>query len=179
MTILNIIYAPNPIFYNKAKKVDEVNDHVRQVANDMVDTMYFEGAVGLGANMVGVDLAIIVLDLREQEEHKPIIMINPEIIDSSDEIVEFEEASLSFPGISAFINRPNSVKVKYLDMEDKEQIMDAEGFLARVIQHEIDYLHGKTFLDYLSKLKKDMLIKKMQKFVKHHPPHVHGEHCNH
>ena len=179
MGILNIIYAPSSVFKRKARRVEEVNDHVRKIANDMLDTMYFEGAVGLGANMVGVELAIIVLYLREQNVSSPIVMVNPEIIDSSAEVSEFEEASISFPGISAKIKRPSKVKVKYLDIEDKEQKIEADGFLARVIQHEIDYLHGKTFLDYLSKLKQDMLIKKMLKFIKYNQPHVHGEHCNH
>jgi peptide deformylase len=106
-------------------------------------------------------------------------MINPEIIDASNDKVEYEEASLSFPGISAKVVRPSKIKVKYLDMEDKEQILDADGFLARVIMHEVDYLQGIVFLDHLSKLKKDMLTTKMLKHIKNHPPHVHGAHCNH
>lgn len=179
MTILNIVYAPSPIFKNKAKEVKQVDDHIKKIAHDMVDTMYFEGAVGLGANMVGVEYSIIVIDLRENDQHNPYIMINPEIIDISTEVVEFEEASLSFPGISAVIKRPKKVKVKYLDIDDNEKTLEADGFLARVILHEIDYLHGKTFLDYLSKLKHDMLVKKMLKFIKHNPPHVHGAHCQH
>jgi len=179
MSILNIIRAPNPIFKQKAKPVKQVSDHVRKIANDMLETMYFERAVGLGANMVGVDLQIIVLDLRENKIEKPYIMINPEIIDASKEVSEYEEASLSFPGISAMVERPSKIKVKYLNLEDKEQVLEADGFLARVILHEIDYLHGVVFLDYLSKLKRDMLMKKMLKYIKNHPPHVHGEHCNH
>lgn len=179
MTILNIIRAPNPIFKQKAKLVVKVNDKIRQLADDMLETMYFEGAVGLGGNMVGIEQQIIVLDLRENNVEKPYIMINPEIIDFSTETSKFEEASLSFPGISAQIERPSKIKVKYLDMDDAEQLLEADGFLARVIMHEMDYLHGKVFLDYLSKLKQDMLIKKMLKHIKHHPPHVHGAHCNH
>ena len=179
MTVLNIVYAPNPIFRNKAKEVTQVYDHVKKIANDMLDTMYFEGAVGLGANMVGVDLAIIVLDLRENGKSNPYIMINPEIIDASVELVDLEESSISFPGISAIVPRPREIKVKYLDIENNEKILEANAFLARVILHEIDYLHGKVFLDYLSKLKQDMLIKKMIKFKKNYTPHVHGEHCHH
>lgn len=179
MAILNIITAPHPIFKQKAKLVDSVTDQVKTVANNMLETMYFEGAVGLGANMVGIDLSIIVLDLRTNGEQKPYIMINPSIIDRSSDFSEYEEASLSFPGISANIKRPKKIKVKYLDLNDSEQILEADDFLARVILHEVDYLHGIVFLDYLSKMKRDLLLKKMQKFIKNHPPHVHGAHCNH
>jgi peptide deformylase len=179
MTILDVIKAPNPIFKQKAQPVASVNDEIRSIANDMLETMYYEGAVGLGANMVGVKEQIIVLDLREDGKENPYVMINPEIIDASNDKVEYEEASLSFPGISAKVVRPSKIKVKYLDMEDKEQILDADGFLARVIMHEVDYLQGIVFLDHLSKLKKDMLTTKMLKHIKNHPPHVHGAHCNH
>jgi peptide deformylase len=179
MTILNIIKAPSLVFKKKSKPVNKVDDEVRKIANDMLETMYFEGAVGLGSNMVNVEVPIIVLDLRENDVENPYIMINPEIIDYSTDKVSFEEASLSFPGISAVIERPSSIKVKYLDLEDSEQILQADGFLARVILHEMDYLHGRVFLDYLSKLKQEMLIKKMLKHIKNHPPHVHGAHCNH
>ena len=157
MTVLNIIQAPNPIFKQKAKPVSKVDDKIRVIANDMLETMYFERAVGLGSNMVGVNLQIIVLDLRENNIEKPYIMINPEIIDFSVEKSEYEEASLSFPGISAKLERPKKIKVKYLDMDDSEQVLEADDFLARVILHELDYLHGVVFLDHLSKLKQEML----------------------
>ncbi len=128
--------------------------------------------------MVGIDQQIIVLDLRVDGKENPYIMINPEIIEASSDKNEHEEASLSFPGISAKIMRPNKIKVKYLDMEDSEQILEADGFLARVIMHEADYLQGVVFLDHLSKLKRDMLVTKMLKYIKNHPPHIHGAHCN-
>lgn len=179
MTILDIIIAPNPIFKKKASPVISINDEIKAIANDMLETMYFERAVGLGANMVGVEHQIIVLDLRENDIEKPYIMINPEIIDYSLDKNKHEEASLSFPGISAVIERPSKIKVQYLDMDEKLQLLEAEGFLARVIMHELDYLHGIVFLDYLSKLKRDMLLKKMEKYIKNHPPHVHGAHCSH
>lgn len=144
----------------------------------MLDTMYFEGAVGLGANMVGIKTRIVVIDLRS-EDSRPYVMINPKITYFSKEKADFEEASISFPGISAVISRPEKIKVSYQDIEGIYCDIDADGFLARVIQHEVDYLDGKVFLDYLSKLKQDMLIKKMQKYIKNHPPHVHGAHCHH
>ncbi len=178
MAILPIIHAPHPIFKQKMKHVGVVNDLVQELAQDMLDTMYAEGAIGLGANMVGIDQRIIVLDLRD-EGSKPYVMINPEIVQKSAEISEFEEASVSFPGISAVIKRPNKIKVKYLDINGEMQTLEAEGFLARVILHEADYLDGVVYLDYLSKMKKDMLMDKMTKFIKHNPPHVHGPHCKH
>lgn len=178
MSVLSIVYAPNPVFKQKAKTIDKVDDSIRQLAEDMLDTMHFENAVGLGANMLGIDRRIIVVNIK-QENSKSYVMINPEILETSNEFSEHEEASLSFPGISAIIKRPNKIKVKYLDLDNKEQILEAEDFLARVILHENDYLNGITFLDYLSKMKRDMLTKKMIKHIKNHPPHIHGKHCNH
>jgi len=179
MTLLNIIIAPNPIFKQKAKVVENFNEEIKHIISDMLETMYHEHAVGLGANMVGIPWQIAVLDLKENNINKPYVMVNPEILEYSKDLDEYEEASLSFPGISSKIIRPKKIKAKYLDENGQEQILEADGFLSRVIQHEVDYLKGTVFLDYLSKLKRDMLLKKMTKFLKHYTPHVHGEHCNH
>ncbi|MGB4191110.1 MAG: peptide deformylase [Rickettsiales bacterium] len=179
MAVLPIIYAPNSVFKQEAKPIDRIDDEIKQLAKDMLETMYFEKAVGLGSNMVGIDRQIIVVDLRENSTNNPYVMLNPEIIESSQELVEYEEASISFPGISAVIQRPKNIKVKYLDLEGEARVLEVDGFFARVIQHEMDYLCGKVYLDYLSKLKRDLLLKKMQKFIKHHPPHIHGAHCSH
>lgn len=179
MAILSIVYAPNPIFKQKASVVEKVDDIIRNLAQDMLDTMYFEDAVGLGANMLGINQRIVVFDLRENGNKNPYVMINPEVLELSGEMVEYEEASLSFPGISAIVKRPANVKVKYLDLDAKEQILEVSGFLARVILHEVDYLNGVTYLDHLSKMKRDILIAKMLKYIKNHPPHVHGDHCKH
>ncbi len=179
MAILPIIYAPSPIFKHKAKPVVKVDELILELASDMLDTMYAENAVGLGANMVGIDQRIIVLDLRKDDVKNPYVMLNPEIVETSTETSEYEEASLSFPGIAAMIKRPKKIKVKYLDLDSNEQVLAADEFLARVILHETDYLDGVVYLDYLSKLKRDMLMTKMLKFIKSHPPHVHGAHCNH
>ena len=178
MAVLQVVHAPHPVFKQKAKPVAKVDGLIRELAKDMLDTMYFENAVGLGANMLGIDQRIIVLDLRG-ENANPYVMINPEILETSADISEHEEASLSFPGISAVVKRPNKIKVKYLDLDNNEQVLEAEGFLARVILHESDYLNGVTYLDHLSKMKRDMLMAKMLKFIKNHPPHVHGAHCHH
>lgn len=177
--MLQIIYAPNKIFRTKAEEVTQVNDEIRSIADGMLKTMQVEQAVGLGANMVGVLKRIAVVDLHENGVSNPLVFINPKIIWHSDKMQEFEEASLCFPGISAKISRPDSIKVSYIDYDGKEQEMEATGFLATVIQHEVDYLDGKIFLDYLSKMKRDVLLKKMEKYIKMNPPHVHGEHCHH
>ncbi len=179
MTLLQIIYAPNEIFQKTAQPVKEVNADIRQIVDDMFHTMEVEKAVGIGANMVGILKRIVVIDLRENNISKPFCLINPEITWSSDENQTIEEASLCFPGIAAPITRPNVIKVKYLDYNGNAQESAFEGFPATVIQHEIDYLDGKVFLDHLSKMKRDILIKKMQKFMKNHRPHVHGAGCHH
>lgn len=179
MSHLSIIYAPNDIFKKKAAVVTEVNDEIRSIADDMLKTMYLEHAIGIGANMVGILKRIAVVDLQTNGERSPLILINPEIIFSSKEMQTMIEASISFPGIEAQITRPKVIKVKYLDYDGKEQELEAEGLLSSVIQHEIDYLDGKVFLSYLSKMKQDLLMKKMLKFIKQNSPHVHGEHCRH
>ncbi len=179
MAVLSIVSAPNPIFKKKCELVSVVDDSIRKIADDMLETLEYERAVGLGANMLGITKAIAVVNLNEGGISKPYVFINPEIFWRSEEMQGFEEASLSFPGISADISRPSKIKIKYLDYEGTAQELEAEGFLASVIQHEVDYLNGKTFLDHLSKMKRDMLIKKMEKFIRLNPPHVHSEHCHH
>ncbi len=179
MNHLQIVYAPNKIFKEQAYEVAKVDDAVRATVDKMVATMYVEGARGLGANMVGILQRIAVVDLQENDMRDPMVLINPEIIWYSEETQVFQEASLSFPGIDAEVRRPKAIKVKYLDYDGKQQELEAEGFLATVIQHEVDYLDGTVFLDHLSKLKRDTLLKKMEKYIKMHPPHVHGAGCSH
>jgi peptide deformylase len=174
-----IIYAPNDIFRKKTEDIDVVDNSIREIADRMVKTMYVEGAVGIGANMVGVTKSIAVVDLRANGEYNPYIFINPKISWRSNETQKFEEASLSFPGISAEVERPSSIKLAYLDDQGKPRELDATGFFASVIQHEVDYLNGKIYLDYISKMKRDLLIKKMEKHILLNPPHVHGAHCHH
>jgi peptide deformylase len=175
--LLQLIYAPHEIFLQTAKPVKEVNDDIRFVIDNMFSTLRVEKGVGLGANMVGILERIIVVSWEAGDAR--FSMINPEITYRSEETQEHTEASLSFPGIEAKITRPKKIKVSYLDYSGNKQEMEYEGFLATIIQHEIDYLDGKIFLDYLSKIKRDRLLKKMQKHQKNHPPHIHGEHCNH
>jgi len=165
MNSLPLVYAPNKIFKQLAKPVELVNDEIRVLIDQMLSTMYVEKAVGLGANMVGVLKRIAVVDLQEEGMLKPYVFVNPEITWRSEEMQTFSEASVCFPGIEAKITRPKSIKLNYLDYEGKSKELQASGYFSTVIQHEIDYLNGKVFLDYLSKLKRDTLLKKMQKHI--------------
>ncbi|WP_262691701.1 peptide deformylase [Kordiimonas aestuarii] len=179
MTSLELILAPNPIFRKKAVPIAEVTDEVRQHADQMLEIMYMNRGIGIGANMVGLLKRIVVLDLQLEGKRSPLVCINPEIIWQSDVTSSNEEASLSFPGISAQITRPDAVRVRYLDLDGKQQELDADGWLATVLQHEMEYLDGRTYLDNLSKMKRDLLVKKMQKYIKQSGHHVHGPNCGH
>ena len=161
--MLSLVMGPDPIFKKKAIAVDVVDDGIRQLVGDMFDVLYSAEGVGIGANMVGVLKRIVVIDLQTGGIKAPLAMINPEVTQQSDETQTFDEASLSFPGISAKITRPKVITVSYLDEQGKAQVLDAEGWLATVIQHEVDYLDGVIYLDHISKIKRDMLIKKMLK----------------
>ncbi|MEQ9116188.1 MAG: peptide deformylase [Rickettsiales bacterium] len=179
MTVRQLIYAPDHIFSQKAKSVDKVTDDIRNLIDDLFDTMEFEKAVGMAATMIGEMKRIIVVNLCPNGVDDKRSFINPEITWKSKETETHTEASICFRGIDAKITRPNKIKINYLDCNGKQQEEEAEGFLATVIQHECDYLDGKVFLDYLSKMKREMLVKKMQKFIKAHPPHIHNASCNH
>lgn len=179
MPSLSLVYAPHPIFNKKAEPVTQVDDSTRQLVDAMFHTLYLERGVGLAAPMVGISQQIAIVDLQEDGMQQPYCFINPTITWYSEEKQTFTEASLSFPGISSPITRPNSIKIRYLDRDGIEKELSAEGFFATVIQHELDYLEGKTFLHYLSPLKREMLLKKMKKHILTHPPHVHTAHCQH
>lgn len=181
MPHIPLIYAPNPIFKQKAQQVAVINDEIRLLIDRMFETLYLAHGIGMAGNMVGVLKRIIIVDLQENSTRTPLTFINPEITWRADETQVFNEASLSYPGISAEIKRPSAIRINYVDYDGNNQKMDAEGFLATVIQHEADYLDGKTFLDYLSPLKRDSLLRKMQKHNKMYPPHihVHNADCRH
>jgi peptide deformylase len=179
MPLLQLVHAPNLIFKKKAVKVENVDVEIRTLIDDMFETLEFEKGVGMGANMVGVLKRIAIADLHEEGVSKPYTFINPEIYWRSEEMQEVEEASLCFAGISAKVKRPKFIKIRYLDYNGEKQELEAEGFFASVIQHEVDYLDGVTFLDHLSKMKRNILIKKMLNFLKNNQPHIHGQGCKH
>jgi len=163
MCALPLVIAPNPVFRQKAEKVDVVDDRVRGQIKQMFETLYHENGIGLGANMVGLLRQIIVIDMKDGGEGAPLAMINPQIVTQSDEVQSFTEASLSFPGISADIPRPAHIQVAYVNEQGEACSLEASGFFATVIQHEMDYLQGRTFLDHLSRTRRDALMRKYKK----------------
>jgi peptide deformylase len=164
MTIRKILTEPDQFLRQKSIKVDEVNDEIRVLMDDMLETMYNAPGIGLAAIQIGVPKRVIVIDLsREDEKKNPLYFVNPEIITNSNNAVSYEEGCLSVPGQFAQINRPDKCKVKYKDYKGNDKILEAEGLLATCIQHEIDHLEGILFIDYLSNLKKNMIVKKLSK----------------
>ena len=164
MTIRKILTEPDLFLRQKSEKVELVDDKIRSLMDDMLETMYAAPGIGLAAIQVGVPKRVIVLDIAGKDQPKnPMYFINPEIITKSDNDAFYEEGCLSVPGQYAEINRPDKCKIKYLDFEGNEKIMEAEGLLATCIQHEMDHLEGILFIDHLSKLKKTMIIKKLSK----------------
>ena len=167
MTIRKILTEPNPFLRQKSKKVDLVDDSIRSLMDDMLETMYAAPGIGLAAIQIGVPKRVIVIDLaRENEKKNPLYFVNPEIITNSKTDASYEEGCLSVPGQFAEISRPDKCKVKFLNYKGEEKIFEADGLLATCIQHEMDHLEGILFIDYLSKLKKSMIMKKLSKHKK-------------
>ena len=164
MAIKKILTEPDPFLRQKPKPVEKVNDEIRSLMDDMLETMYAAPGIGLAAVQIGVPKRVIVIDLsKDNKKKEPLYFVNPEIITKSDEDASYEEGCLSVPNQFAEVSRPDSCKVKYLDYEGNEKILDTKGLLATCIQHEMDHLEGILFIDYLSKLKKSMIIKKLSK----------------
>ncbi len=164
MALRQILTEPNPILRSKSLPVEKVDKELQELMDDMLETMYAAPGIGLAAIQVGIPKRIIVLDLSAKEENKnPMYFVNPEIITKSENISTYEEGCLSVPGQFAEINRPDKCHIKYLDYFGKPQEIKAEGMIATCIQHEMDHLEGILFIDYLSKLKKSMIVKKLSK----------------
>jgi len=164
MALRKILTEPNKILRAKSLNVDKVDEELQQLMNDMVETMYAAPGIGLAAIQVGVAKRVIVLDISKKEGlKKPMFFVNPEIITKSNTNSTYEEGCLSVPGQFAEIDRPDSCHVKYLDYYGEPKELKARGMLATCIQHEMDHLEGILFIDYLSKLKKTMIIKKLSK----------------
>ncbi|MBT5072137.1 MAG: peptide deformylase [Kordiimonadaceae bacterium] len=166
MNKLKLVMGPDPIFKKKAETVSKIDQPIVHLCEGLLDMLYGENAVGIAAPMVGVLKRVIAYDLQEKGVNSPAVMINPEMIWASDETQVFGEGSVCFPGVSAKITRPRMIKVKYSDQDGAEQVMEAQGWLSSVIQHEMDYLDGKTIFDTLSPVKRKMLFKKTRKFQK-------------
>jgi len=167
MSQRKIVIEPDPILRKKSAPLEKVDDELRSLLDDMLETMYAAPGIGLAAVQVGVLKRLIVIDVSKDKEKKnPLFLINPEIISKSKHTSVHEEGCLSLPGHFAEIERPEECKIKYIDYDGKKKEMKANGLLATCIQHEIDHLNGILFIDYLSKLKKDMIIKKLVKHKK-------------
>ena len=164
MTVKTILTEPNQILRQISKPVEKVGKEEQQLMNDMLDTMYSANGIGLAAIQIGVPKRIIVMDLSKDENKKePRYFVNPVIKDKDISKSTYEEGCLSVPNQFAEIDRPKKCVVEYLDYYGKKKILKAEGLLATCIQHEMDHLEGILFIDYLSKLKKNMIIKKLLK----------------
>lgn len=168
--IYNIIWIPDPVLKEIAQPVDTVDDAVRAQMDGMLTAMYDAPGIGLAANQVGLLNRVLVMDLSKRDAvdapKEAICMANPEIIWESEDRSAMEEGCLSIPDQFGDVERPADVRVKYLDYDGKEQELEATGLLSHCVQHEIDHLNGVLFIDYLSKLKRNMIVKKVQKLAK-------------
>ena len=159
-----ILIEPDPILRKKCEPLEKVDKEIKKLMDDMLETMYAAPGIGLAAIQVGILKRLVVIDISKAEEKKnPIFLINPQIIHKSKKTSVYEEGCLSLPGQFAEIERPAECTLKYVDYNGREKELKAEGLLATCVQHEVDHLNGILFIDYLSKLKKDMIIKKLVK----------------
>ena len=164
MSVKKILIEPNKLLRQISKSVNEVGDDERALMDDMLDTMYDAPGIGLAAIQIGVPKRIIVMDIsRDENKKEPRYFVNPIIRNKNREKAKYEEGCLSVPDQFAEIERPNTCEVEYLDYDGKKKLLKASGLLATCIQHEMDHLDGILFIDYLSKLKKSIIIKKLSK----------------
>ena len=164
MAIKTILTEPNKILRQVSKQVEKVGDEEKKIMDDMLETMYQANGIGLAAIQIGIPKRIIVIDLAKGEEKKnPMYFVNPVIKNKNQNLATYEEGCLSVPDQFAEVNRPSTCEVEYLDYNGEKKILKAEGLVATCIQHEMDHLQGILFIDYLSKLKKSMIIKKLSK----------------
>ena len=167
MTIRPILTVPNPILKQVSKPVEAVTDETRALMDDMLETMYDAPGIGLAAVQIGVPLNVIVMDLaKEGEDKQPRYFVNPEILEDVEETKPYQEGCLSVPDIYEDIDRPERVKLTYLDYNGERVTEWAEGLYAVCIQHEMDHLKGVVFIDYLSRLKRERAVKKVIKAEK-------------
>ena len=167
MAVLPIIIAPDPRLKLVSEPVDAVDDEVRRLMDDMLESMYAARGIGLAAPQVGVTKRVIVLDLAHHEAAPdPLRMANPEIVAAGDDLVTFQEGCLSLPEHWADVTRIQSVTVRYRDHENEVRSLDADGMLATCIQHEMDHLEGILFVDHISSLKRNIILRKLVKTKK-------------
>ncbi len=202
MSVREIIHLPDPVLREVSKPVERIDEPLLRLLDDMLETMYDAPGIGLAGIQIGVPLRIVTVDVGDPEEEaeavpqeaeagdettvegrrkarknfrpRPIFLINPKILTSSDERSVYEEGCLSIPEYYAEVERPAQVKVSYLDRDGKEQVIDADGLMATCLQHEIDHLDGKLFIDHISRLKRDMVVKKFTKIARQKPGRMVG-----
>ena len=164
MTIRKILTEPDKFLRQVSESVLKVTDEERRLMDDMLETMYDANGIGLAAIQVGVPKRILVIDLGKKEnKNMPLFFVNPKKKKKNEKLATYEEGCLSVPDQFAEIDRPNKCTVEYLDYNGKKKVLDADGLLATCLQHEMDHLEGILFIDYLSKLKRDYIIKKLTK----------------
>ena len=164
MAIREILVVPNPVLKQVSEPVSKVDDELRALMDDMLETMYDAPGIGLAAIQIGVPKRVIVMDISGPDDEKaPRYFVNPEIVWSSDETAPYEEGCLSIPDIYDEVERPAQVKLKYLNYQGEEVVEDADGLFAVCIQHEMDHLEGVLFIDHLSRLKRDRAVAKVKK----------------
>lgn len=167
MSVRPIITAPDPRLKAVSEPVKTVDDEIRRLIDDMMDSMYAADGIGLAAIQIGVPKRILVMDIAQKDgANEPRVFINPEIVWASEETATFEEGCLSVPEIWDEVDRPARIKAEYLDRDGNKQLLEADGLLATCLQHEMDHLNGVLFIDHLSKLKRSMAIKKLTKAKK-------------
>ena len=167
MAIREILTAPDPRLKQVSNPVEMVDDEIRALMDDMLETMYAAPGIGLAAIQIGVPKRVIVIDLaHEGEEPRPMYFANPEIIEKAEDTAPYEEGCLSVPDLYEEVERPATCRVRFLDYQNELREMDCEGLLATCIQHEMDHLEGVLFIDHLSRLKRDMVVRKFTKLAK-------------
>ena len=167
MSVLDIVFAPSDVLSKKAYIVENIDQHIKSLIHNMYDTMYENNGVGLAAPQVNHSLQILVMDCSNKDDnYKPIALINPSIVNQSEVLKPHEEGCLSFPDQYFEVKRPEFVKVSYLDIEGKSKDKIFDGFEAVCVQHEIDHLAGTLFTSYISRLRRQIVLKKMQKLKK-------------
>jgi peptide deformylase len=164
MAILPLVIAPDERLNQVSEPVTDITDALRQLLDDMLETMYANQGIGLAAVQVGVHKRVIVIDVAQLEDrNEPMKLINPEIVETSEETESFQEGCLSFPDQFSDVVRPASATIRYMDEHGVQQELKAEGILAVCIQHEIDHINGVVFVDHVSKLKRDMILRRLKK----------------
>ncbi len=167
MTVMTVIHAPDPRLQAISEAVETVDDGVRRLLDDLLETMYAEKGLGLSAIQVGIPRRVMVVDVAGRSGiSRPRKLVNPAIVASSQERLEFDEGCLSFPKLSAMVERPASIDITYLDENGDGRKLHADGLLARCLQHEIDHLNGILFIDHLSALRRRLILRKMIKWKK-------------